>query len=99
MKNYLMNQWSKFCLCSLLLALLMASSCKKYLEVKPDGKLAVPQTIQDLQAILDANTMSSSYPAAGDICSDYFYLPYASWQSVSLIDSRNDYIWDAHAAN
>ncbi len=28
-------------------------SCKKYLELKPDNKLAVPTSIQDLQAILD----------------------------------------------
>ncbi|HTI58990.1 RagB/SusD family nutrient uptake outer membrane protein [Mucilaginibacter sp.] len=74
-------------------------SCKKYLEAKPDGKLTVPQTLTDFQAILDAAPMSNNYPSAGDIGSDYYYLSDNAWQTISLIDMRNDYIWDANAAN
>jgi len=76
--------------------ILLFSSCKKdWLDAKPDKKLVVPQTLADLQAILD-NTFyifNNSQPALGEIGSDDYYLTYAAWQRLYSNTQRNAYIW------
>jgi starch-binding outer membrane protein, SusD/RagB family len=60
-----------------LLIALSITSCKKYLELKPDSKLAVPTSINDLQAILDyTNDMNlQTTPGFGSSSTvDYFLL-------------------------
>lgn len=63
------------------------SSCKKYLDAKQDQSLVIPQTVQDLQSILDDYfVINTRWPAAGEVGADDYYLLYSSWQS------RNEYI-------
>ena len=52
------------------------TSCKKYLDEKPDSKLAVPSTLSDLQALLDfSNRMNlQRTPTYGEASSDDYFL-------------------------
>ncbi|MBU1372250.1 MAG: RagB/SusD family nutrient uptake outer membrane protein [Bacteroidetes bacterium] len=72
------------------------SSCKDFLEVKPDQKLVIPSTLNDLQAINDAGT-NNLYPAGMDNASDDFYLAESNFNAVSDLDAKNMYKYDAFA--
>ena len=72
------------------------SSCKKYLEEKPDKKLSTPSTIEDLEAILDNyKTLNTRYPSAGEIGSDNYYLTDTDWASI-IERQRNFYLWQKY---
>ena len=86
---------------SFLLLLCLAGTlcaCKKYLDAKPDKKLAVPQNLQDLQALLD-NYFYLNYldASAGVIASDEYYLTSNDWASLTNIDDQQNYLWDKEA--
>lgn len=52
------------------------TSCKKYLEVKPDIKLATPARLSDLQAILDNFPRTGISVSSGEASADnYFVYP------------------------
>lgn len=70
------------------------SSCKKYLDAKPDKRLAIPSSVEDLRLLLDnATKMNTNAPVLGETSADNYYLPAAAYQSMHLI-GRNAYIWD-----
>jgi len=72
---------------------LLLTSCKHYLDAKPDVKLEVPTTIQDLQLLMDDyGTMNNAWPAAGGLMSDNFYLAAADWNALPESD-QDLYIW------
>lgn len=75
----------------------MVLSCARYLDVKPDLRLATPHTVYGLQSLLDNEMVfNQNYPAAAEIASDYYYLDDAAWQSVSVESDRQSYVWDPH---
>jgi starch-binding outer membrane protein, SusD/RagB family len=79
------------------LLLLQLYACKSYLDLKPDKKLELPQTLQDCQALLtNYNLINGAYPAVGEISSDDYYLSDANYNSLEL-DERNEHIWRADA--
>jgi len=50
-------------------------SCKKFLDKKPDSSLALPETLVDLQAILDKdNSMINQTPAFGEASADDHFI-------------------------
>lgn len=73
---------------------LFSSSCQKFLEVKSDKKLVVPQTLNDIQGLLDdtatmnIRTMASYAETASD---DYFLTPAAI---APLAIYANAYVWE-----
>ena len=74
--------------------LLPVNSCKKYLDAKPDAKLATPSQLKDLQALLDNyNQMNAQFPAGTGMFSDNYYLTDEDWASIYSEDQRNYYIW------
>lgn len=78
------------------ITLLSLSSCKKYLEEKPDKKLATPSTIDDLEAMLDNyGILNKRYPSAGEVSSDNYYLTDADWGSL-IERQRNFYLWQKY---
>lgn len=80
-----------------LLMLTMFSSCKKYLEIKSDKKLTVPESLDDCEALLSSSSvMNWGYPSQGEASSDNFYLTSEAWNASSVIE-RNNYIWKADA--
>ena len=78
----------------LLLSLFLLASCKKYLSEKPNGSLNIPQTLNDLQLLLDNyGTMNASFPSSAEVMADNYYLAPADFNSVSNLTLRNYYTW------
>lgn len=74
--------------------ILSITSCKKYLDEKPDQKLAVPSTLTDLQALLDHNSYLVQDPASDEISADNYYVTTATWQALSREQDRRMYTWE-----
>lgn len=80
-----------------IMMLLVASfcSCKKWLDAKPDNKLAVPASLNDLRLLLDQNnTMNLRYSNRAEVAADNFYVTTTDWQSVTDLSARNYYLWE-----
>lgn len=76
--------------------IIVLSSCKKgWLDAKPDKKLVVPQTLPDLQAMLDNTTFvfNNGRPTLGELGCDDYYMDYTAWQGLYSDFERNAYIW------
>ncbi len=83
----------KYVLYLVLIPCCMQLSCKKYLDAKSNKSLVVPKQVQDLQALLDNNTiMNRASPSDGEGSADNYYLTYDDWQSLDPA-YRNIYIW------
>lgn len=64
------------------------------MEKKPDQKLAVPATLEDLELLLNSyETLNSWYPVIGEIACDDYYVTNASFNSLPERD-RNFYLWE-----
>ncbi|TXJ28254.1 MAG: RagB/SusD family nutrient uptake outer membrane protein [Chitinophagaceae bacterium] len=70
-------------------------SCKKFLDARPNNSLAIPKTVQDLQALLDAHDIISNGTSYGiaEGSGDNYYLPETIWQSITSEESRSIYLW------
>jgi starch-binding outer membrane protein, SusD/RagB family len=68
-------------------------SCNKYLDKKSDNSLVVPNTVDNLQALLDnSEQINSNTPMYGEISSDNYFLLDATYNSVTELD-RAAYRW------
>lgn len=77
-------------LCSVLI-----TSCSKYLDKKSDAKLSVPNTLEDLQALMDYwVTMNQREPGAGNTSSDEYYVTAQDLGNATETE-RNQYKWAA----
>lgn len=77
-----------------IIASLFGTSCSGYLDIKPNQKMAIPQTIEHADLLLnDYSSMNASYPTLGEISADNYFLRTNNWQSISVIDERQAYIW------
>ncbi|RKD90843.1 RagB/SusD family nutrient uptake outer membrane protein [Mangrovibacterium diazotrophicum] len=79
----------------LLLFLLALTACNEdFLETKPDTKLVVPSTLEDLQALIDYyNIHNASLPGMGELSSDDYYILYDRWNALSSAYQKNAYVW------
>lgn len=76
----------------LLLGLIACS--ESFLDVKPDKKLVVPSSLDDLQSLLDYfDVHNSNMPGMGELSSDDYYILFDRWTSLSSPYMRNGYIW------
>lgn len=72
------------------------SSCAKYLDAMPDKRLAVPSSLEDLQALLESYVlMNASYSALTEVQADNYFVTETDWKSVSAATMRNYYAWQA----
>ncbi len=78
----------------LLLLLTGLVACQKFLEEKPDQKLVIPRTLEDLASILENTRINQWDPASGERCSDNYYLTFEHWQGLSSEYDRRAYIWE-----
>jgi hypothetical protein len=76
-----------------LIALLSFSSCKKYLDKKANSAQVIPNTLKDLQAILDNSIYMNSVTAIyGETSSDDYFVTDAVYNSLSPND-QSAYRW------
>lgn len=70
--------------------------CKKedeFLAAKPNQALAIPKTLNELQLLLDNQSLfNKSYPAMGQMSTDDIELPNASFIALDQFN-RNTYTW------
>ncbi|QPH38650.1 RagB/SusD family nutrient uptake outer membrane protein [Pedobacter endophyticus] len=76
------------------ISMLFTLSCKKYLEVKSNARLVVPNTLADAQGLLDdANLMNLRIaPSFGEASSDDFFLPLTSYNAL-IVRGQEAYTW------
>ncbi|MFC5283234.1 RagB/SusD family nutrient uptake outer membrane protein [Pedobacter alpinus] len=77
---------------------ILLASCKDYLDAKPDKQLAVPATLQDMNALLD-NAFMNTYTLLGEVSADNFYHTEAIWNSIPAERDRKIYTWENDAAD
>jgi len=83
----------------LLFGALCTTGCSEYLDMKPDMRMTVPNSLDDCRALLDDyNYMNSAYPAVGELAADNYYLTYDFWQSLQFLEERGAYVWNAETA-
>ena len=71
---------------------ILVMSCKKYLDAKSDQRLSTPDTIEDLQALLDNGDLYTAMMEP-NTATDEYYVMNADWLSSSQIYQEN-YVWD-----
>ncbi|WP_400263130.1 RagB/SusD family nutrient uptake outer membrane protein [Sphingobacterium sp. SG20118] len=75
-------------------AILLFCCCTKFLEVKPDIKMVIPNSLEDAELLLnDYSTMNMGYPANGELSADEYYVASETFDSMLDFDQRNTYIW------
>lgn len=74
--------------------MLVIISCQSFLEVKPDAKLTVPTTLQDLQSLMDSYGDLITVSNAGEISSDDYYLTNEDYLALSSDWYRRIYAWE-----
>ena len=67
--------------------------CDDYLEVKPDQSVVVPETVQDVRALLDNTTVFNEQPAIPAMADDDFRISDAGYSSLSNNIEQGAYIW------
>ncbi len=69
-------------------------SCKKFLDEKPNKKLAVPTTLKDARAILENNSVMLVGETADEISADNYYLTDADYNSLEETGQQRMYTWE-----
>ncbi|MET0634559.1 MAG: RagB/SusD family nutrient uptake outer membrane protein [Chitinophagaceae bacterium] len=94
-----MRKYKLLLVFALLLFVTLSTSCKKYLDLRPDKRIRVPSTVSDLQGLLDnANVMNKKAPTYDVLSSDEYFATDAIYQSFSP-NQRNAYIWENYTYN
>lgn len=76
----------------IILAILNLTGCEKFLDEKPDQKLATVETLEDMQGLLDYYLrVNYKDPAADNICADDYFLTDAVYNARDEYD-RNLYM-------
>ncbi|MGB3065128.1 RagB/SusD family nutrient uptake outer membrane protein [Sphingobacterium thalpophilum] len=94
MKRYIIKVLSKLSL--LFTACFLLLSCEKYLDVKPDQKLAVPENLDDLQALIDNYNVQIIESDALEVSAGEFTVTDANLASLSSDFHRRMYQWDSY---
>jgi starch-binding outer membrane protein, SusD/RagB family len=93
----MMNYKKYLVLAVLFIGSITFNSCKKFLEKKSVQSLSTPETLEDLQLLLDnpeiTNTLGVSYSGT-----DEFYMNWPQWRNRPIA-KRLSYIWDPQVNN
>ncbi|MDM8176596.1 RagB/SusD family nutrient uptake outer membrane protein [Olivibacter sp. LS-1] len=71
----------------------LLAGCKKFLEEKPDKKLAVPVNAEHFQALLNESSQIDISPSEGEIASADFYLSDDDYESLGCETEWDLYRW------
>ncbi|SEM31392.1 SusD family protein [bacterium A37T11] len=79
---------------SILLIVILTNSCsKEFLDAKPSSNIVVPQTLDDIQNLLDNEFVLNQTPALEHVASDEYYSrDYTTYQTLRVVE-RNAYVW------
>lgn len=72
---------------------LMSFACDGFLDERPNKKILVPTTPEDLRAMLDNTSDMNVVPAFGLLGSDDLLISDAGWASLSSTSEQNAYIF------
>lgn len=76
-----------------LLLLTISMGCQKFLDEKPNSRVAVPETLIDLQALLDrSENMNDKDPAYGEGAADDYFLTSENLVRVG-VKGQEAYVW------
>lgn len=68
--------------------------CGKKLNLKPDSKIVIPSTTQELEKILDNTDFFNYTPDLPQISADEYFIPtLQNWQALTTSTARNASIW------
>lgn len=74
---------------------LLLTGCKKFLEEKSNKKLSVPETLDDLQALLNNNNLYSIVdPYSGEVSAGDFYLTDTDLNGLTSQSDQRLYTWE-----
>ncbi|WEK36480.1 MAG: RagB/SusD family nutrient uptake outer membrane protein [Candidatus Pseudobacter hemicellulosilyticus] len=89
-------------ICCKIVALFLMSvllGCNKILDEKPLKSLSVPESIEDLQALLNFRLqMNNQSPELLELITDNYYTTTTFWQAANM-DERLNYIWAGNATS
>lgn len=72
----------------------LAACSNDFLEIKPDKKLVIPSSMNDMQALLDYFEVdNANMPGMGELSSDDYYILYDRWNTMASQYMKNGYIW------
>ncbi|MBD8490071.1 RagB/SusD family nutrient uptake outer membrane protein [Echinicola sp. CAU 1574] len=72
----------------------LLTSCEEFLDERPDKNIVIPQTTEDLQALLDANNMGmNDAPSLGILSSDDLIITEEGFQGLRNEIEQNAYLW------
>ena len=83
------------CLLLCFLSCMILLSCgekKKFLDEKPSSDVFIPNTIDDLRALLDNDVYNNEMTELGTLSADEYYLMQGFWETLNAKE-RNAYIW------
>ncbi len=70
------------------------SGCKKFLDKKSDSTLAIPNTLKDLQALIDNfGSINGRDLLSGEVSSDDYYLTEQDWMAMPKQGDKRMYAW------
>lgn len=92
--------------CSLI-CLAMLAACSKFLDHKPSQSIAVPSTVEDIEAILNNSAIVNEGASLHELLADNYYTTTNDWQSLlsqsgrveAYLDQCLNYIWDPGAVH
>lgn len=80
----------------LLLLLCYFFSCSKKLDLRPDSSLVLPESVQDMENLLDNTQVMNLTTALPQLSADEYYIPStASFESLATPITRAAYIWQS----
>lgn len=79
----------------LFITTIVFGGCTKFLDINPSNKLSIPETGDDLIALMnDAAIMNFNFGAGlGEVASDNVYVQSDRWMTISNQEHRESYVW------
>lgn len=78
---------------SLSVMTLILVSCNKFLEEKPDKKMVIPESVADLQSLMDNFSWVNKGYGIGEAVSDNYFISSNDFANLSPDHQKNTYIW------
>lgn len=84
-------------ICALAVIIILVAACKKgFLDASPNNSLAIPESIQDFQALMDQNSFISNNPFLTEASADNYYVVSAAFLKGLPYFEQSCYVWDSN---